>query len=182
MADYHSKKAWYFYSNWFELFDDLSDEDVGKLVRAIGVFARTGNTPKLTGELKGIFRVIKSQIETDGKAWEKSCEKRAEAGRKGMSSRWNSDNKNNKNNNSYHDYNNNKNNREDKTSKEKEGEEKKSNEKLTSLLSSSAPQQVPSEKELLLAEYYDYRNNWDVCDGICPSWEDWKKQREVENV
>lgn len=132
MADYHTKKAWYFYANWFELFDDLSDEDVGKLVRAIGAFARKGITPKLTGELKGIFRVIKSQIETDGKAWEKSCEKRAESGRKGLESRWGKNSNDSKNSNCYHDSNDSKNSREDK-----KGKDKRSNEKLTSLLPSS---------------------------------------------
>lgn len=134
MADYHTKKAWFFYANWFEQFDDLSDEDTGKLVKAIGVFARTGKSPKLTGEISGMFKMIKSQIEADGKSWEKSCEKRSAAGKAGMQSRWN--NNDNKNNKCYQnissDNNDNKNN-----SKVRKSKEKRSNEKLTSLLPSS---------------------------------------------
>ena len=72
----------------------LSDEDAGKLLKAILDY-QTGEEVKLEGLLKVVFLQVKQQIDYNNEKYESTSQKRSEAGKKGMASRWG----NNKDNN-----------------------------------------------------------------------------------
>ena len=75
----------------------LSDEDAGKLLKAILAY-QTGDPVELEGLLKVVFLQVKQQIDYNNEKYQCTAHKRSEAGKKGMASRWSKDNKNNKNN------------------------------------------------------------------------------------
>ena len=65
----------------------LSDEDAGKLLKAILDY-QTGEEVKLDGLLKVVFLQVKQQIDYNNEKYESITHKRSEAGKKGMASRW----------------------------------------------------------------------------------------------
>lgn len=86
MADYHKDNASFMlYKNWRALFDSCTDEEAGRLIKALFCFACDGEVPELDRMLSGIFMMMTQQMKADGEKWEKKCEKNAEKARK----RWN---------------------------------------------------------------------------------------------
>lgn len=72
------------YTNNAEQFSILSDEQAGKLIKAIFTYSETAVIPKFDdGMLTMAFSFIKCQIDRDSQKWEETRKKRAEAGRKG---------------------------------------------------------------------------------------------------
>lgn len=86
------KKSFVLYSDQKELFNQLTDEAAGKLIKHI--FAYVNDEKPETDDviIKLAFTPIKQQLKRDLKKFEQIREKRSEAGKKGMKSRWN-DNK-----------------------------------------------------------------------------------------
>jgi hypothetical protein len=76
-----------------EVIKKLSDEQAGKLYKAIFVYNRTGEAPELDFMLELIFTPIKQQLDRSTEKWEKTCQKRSEAGIKSGESRRNKTNK-----------------------------------------------------------------------------------------
>jgi len=71
------------YTDQREVFDELSDEDAGKLIKHI--FAYVNDEDPITEEklIKVAFLPIKTQLKRDLKMWDIKKEQRAEAGKKG---------------------------------------------------------------------------------------------------
>ena len=71
------------YTDQREVFDELSDEDAGKLIKHI--FAYVNDEDPITEDklIKVAFLPIKTQLKRDLKIWDEKKEQRAEAGKKG---------------------------------------------------------------------------------------------------
>ncbi len=78
--NYHTdNKSFIIYKEWEECVDELSDEDAGKLFKALFDFASRGEELKLKDCVKFTFMFMKSALERDGKKWEKVCKARSDA-------------------------------------------------------------------------------------------------------
>lgn len=95
------KKSFLIYLDYKEHFDLLTDEQLGQLLRAIMEYEETKKLPNFEGILKMAFSFIKQQLDRDREKWQEEKNKRSNAGKKGMMSRWKSkkEEENNKNNN-----------------------------------------------------------------------------------
>jgi len=76
-------KAVNFYLDYLDNFEFLSDEQTGKLVRAILRYASDGIMPDLEQILMVAFMPIKKQIDMDFEKYAKKCEKNKANGLKG---------------------------------------------------------------------------------------------------
>ena len=86
------KDSFILYTEQLEVIDKLTDEQVGKLFRTIKKYVLTGETDELDLITELAFKPIQQTIDKNNKKWEETREKRAEAGKKGMQSRWDKDN------------------------------------------------------------------------------------------
>ncbi|MGN0614203.1 MAG: DUF6291 domain-containing protein [Porcipelethomonas sp.] len=78
------KKSFVLYTDNAEQFQILSDEQAGKLIKAIFAYSENNIVPDFAdGMLTMAFSFIKGQIDRDSEKWEETRKKRAEAGRKG---------------------------------------------------------------------------------------------------
>ena len=77
------KNAFLLYKNHAEIFSKLSDEQAGKLIKAIFEYERTGITPELEPLLDMAFTPIKQTIDIDAEKYAEKVEKRRQAGSKG---------------------------------------------------------------------------------------------------
>lgn len=78
------KKSFVLYTDNAEQFQMLSDEQAGKLIKAIFCYSENKIMPDFAdGMLTMAFSFIKGQIDRDSEKWEETRKKRAEAGRKG---------------------------------------------------------------------------------------------------
>ena len=78
------KRSFILYSSYMEQFNELSDEQAGKLIKAIFMYAEKKIIPEFDdGMVKMAFSFIKSRIDLDLEKWNKTREKCSEAGRKG---------------------------------------------------------------------------------------------------
>ena len=77
------KSSFLIYLDYQEQFDLLTDEEAGRLIKAIIKYEKTGEIPKLDGMLKMAFSFIKTQLDRDREKYNKKCEKNKENGRKG---------------------------------------------------------------------------------------------------
>lgn len=81
MAD---KKSFVLYTDYANQFEILSDEQAGKLIKAIFEYSENNVMPEFSdGMLIMAFSFIKDQLDRDSGKWEETRKKRAEAGRKG---------------------------------------------------------------------------------------------------
>ena len=62
---------------------DVSDNECGKLFRAILQYANRGEVADLTGEMRMAFSFIRAQLDRDREKWIAVSKKRSEAGAKG---------------------------------------------------------------------------------------------------
>ncbi len=91
MAD--GKKSFILYADQIHLFENLSDEEAGVLIKHIFKYVNDMN-PECDRLTTIAFEPIKQQLKRNLKDWEETKIKRSIAGKLGMESRWN--NKNNK--------------------------------------------------------------------------------------
>lgn len=77
------KSSFLIYLDYQEQFDLLTDEEAGRLIKAIIKYEKTGEIPKLDGMLKMAFSFIKTQLDRDREKYKKKCEKNKENGKKG---------------------------------------------------------------------------------------------------
>lgn len=92
-----AKRSFILYHDQKEVIDELSDEQAGKLFKAIYEY-NVNKKIILSGALKVVFIPFKTSFDRDQEKYSEIVEKRSEAGKKGMEKRWdkNKDNKNNK--------------------------------------------------------------------------------------
>lgn len=96
------KDSFVLYNSFYEPIKTLKNEQLGKLLRAIFNYTTNGEITQ-EQDILIAFMFIKNQLDIDNDKWEKEKQKRSEAGKKGMASRWNNndnsvitaDNKNN---------------------------------------------------------------------------------------
>ena len=69
------KKSFILFNDQIEIFDGLSDEDAGKLIKSIYKYANTGKTDTLSGLLKIVFIQFKNGIDRNYAKYEKVCER-----------------------------------------------------------------------------------------------------------
>lgn len=77
------KKSFVLYTDQREVFDELSDEDAGRLIKHIFSYVNDENPSTDDLLLKVAFLPIKTQLKRDLKIWDEKKQQRAEAGRKG---------------------------------------------------------------------------------------------------
>lgn len=77
------KNSFLIYLDYKEHFELLSDEQLGKLLRAIMEYEETGTVPALEGMEKMAFSFIKAQLDRDREKYENKCEKNKLNGAKG---------------------------------------------------------------------------------------------------
>ena len=77
------KKSFVLYTDQREVFDELSDEDAGRLIKHIFSYVNDENPSTDNLLLKVAFLPIKTQLKRDLKMWDEKKQQRAEAGRKG---------------------------------------------------------------------------------------------------
>lgn len=71
------KNSFIVYKDWEDYLSRFSDEDAGRLFKALFAFACRGEDTVLDGALDMLFAVMKNTIERDGKKWESVCEARS---------------------------------------------------------------------------------------------------------
>lgn len=79
MAD---KKSFVMYADYEENFDLLSDEELGRLIRAIFGYVNDGLIPSLSPSTQMAFSFIRKNLDRDKAKYEETCRRRAEAGRR----------------------------------------------------------------------------------------------------
>lgn len=77
------KGSFLIYLDYEEHFNLLSDEELGRLFRAIMKYEKTLEVPKLDGMLKMAFSFIKTQLDKDREKYNETCKKNKENGAKG---------------------------------------------------------------------------------------------------
>ena len=86
-----NKKSFILYADYEEVFDELSDENAGQLIKHIFKYVNDKNPNTENPMVKISFIPIKKQLKRDLKIWEDERKKRSMAGIKGMESRWGKD-------------------------------------------------------------------------------------------
>ncbi|MGL6118931.1 MAG: DUF6291 domain-containing protein, partial [Fusobacteriaceae bacterium] len=77
------KNSFVIYNDFEEIIEELSDEQVGKLFKAIFKFEKENIEPIFEGELKIVFKVVKSFLVRNNEKYAKKCLKNKENGAKG---------------------------------------------------------------------------------------------------
>lgn len=75
-----NKNSFVLYKDYEELFDRLSDEEAGQLIKAIFDYERSGELPELPRLLEFIMLPIKNTLDRDSDKYDKIVEKRRKAG------------------------------------------------------------------------------------------------------
>ena len=89
MAD---KKSFVMYRSWGAAVEKMSDEQAGKLIKAIYSLQENPETATDDPAIEFVFEIIKEKMIEDTEAYEATCRRRSEAGKKGNESRWNGSN------------------------------------------------------------------------------------------
>ena len=90
------KKSFLMYFEYKKHFALLSNEQLGELVRAIFIYLETDIEPDLPDISKMAFSFIKANLDREYQNWIETKNKRSEAGKKGMESRYGKSKKQNK--------------------------------------------------------------------------------------
>lgn len=77
------KISFLIYLDYEEHFNLMTDEQLGKLIRAIMEYEKTRIIPELDGMVKMAFSFIKAQLDRDREKYEDKCAKNRENGKKG---------------------------------------------------------------------------------------------------
>ncbi len=86
------KKSFVAYADWKDIFDELPDEDAGKLIKHIFKYVNDENPETDSVLIKAVFANIKSTLKRDLDKWEKQLKQRSEAGKASAESRKNKSN------------------------------------------------------------------------------------------
>lgn len=77
MAD---KKSFVLYTEYEENLEELPDEELGQLFRAIFSYVNRGVVPELSASTKMAFSFIRKDLDRNQAKYEETCRRRAEAG------------------------------------------------------------------------------------------------------
>ena len=81
------KKSFVAYSDWKDVFDELPDEDAGKLIKHIFAYVNDENPISDSVLIKAVFANIKSTLKRDLDKWESQLQQRSDAGKKSAEQR-----------------------------------------------------------------------------------------------
>ena len=87
-----NKDSFVLYTRFYDIFKELTDEQAGQLIKVIFEYVNDMN-PEPSGLIKIAFIPIKQQLKEDLVKWKDEKEKRSQAGKKGMESRYNNEKK-----------------------------------------------------------------------------------------
>jgi hypothetical protein len=76
------KKSFVAYADWRDTFNELTDEDAGKLVKHIFAYVNDENPTSDSVVVKAVFAQIKNTLKRDLSKWESQVEQRRAAGKK----------------------------------------------------------------------------------------------------
>jgi hypothetical protein len=86
-----NKKSFILYTDWKTIFDELSDQEAGIMIKHIFKYVNDEN-PNLSDRLLSIlFKPIQIQLKRDLKAWKEIQDKKSDAGKIGNLKRWHHD-------------------------------------------------------------------------------------------
>lgn len=89
------KKSFVAYADWKNIFDELPNEDAGKLIKHIFAYVNDENPESDSILIKAVFANIKTTLKRDLDKWESQLEQRKNAGKASAESRKNKFNENN---------------------------------------------------------------------------------------
>lgn len=75
-----ANKCWFVYYSWLEAIESLSDSEAGRLLKCCLKYSSTGEGEILSGNERGIWLMIKHQIDRDNERAAEISQKRREAG------------------------------------------------------------------------------------------------------
>lgn len=75
------KKSFIAYSDWKNMFDEMPDEDAGKLIKHIFAYVNDENPESDSVLIKAVFANIKATLKRDLQKWDKQLKQRSEAGK-----------------------------------------------------------------------------------------------------
>ena len=78
MAD--TRKCMLLYHSWLPAMEELSDEEVGRLLRGALKYSKDGELPEIVGNERYTWPLLKYQIDADAAKYNKTIEKRSAAG------------------------------------------------------------------------------------------------------
>jgi hypothetical protein len=81
------KKSFVAYSDWKDVFDELPDEDAGKLIKHIFAYVNDEDPISDSVLIKAVFANIKSTLKRDLDKWESQLQQRSQAGKKSAEQR-----------------------------------------------------------------------------------------------
>ena len=82
------KTSFIMYIKFADMFNRLTDEEAGQLIKAIMDFQKTGEVLDFPGALGMAYMVMIQQMQEDRIKWEETCRARSAAGRNGANGRW----------------------------------------------------------------------------------------------
>ena len=85
------KDSFVLFTEQIETMNNLTDEEAGKIIKAIYKYEATGEIPNFGGTLDAVFTPFKLALDKTDAKWEEVKQKRRQAGIKGMQSRWQKD-------------------------------------------------------------------------------------------
>jgi hypothetical protein len=78
-----SKKSFVFYDSWGEVFEEMTDEEAGKMIKTMIIYHREKTVNNMPLTLRLAFALIKNQMDADREKYDDICEKRKQSGAKG---------------------------------------------------------------------------------------------------
>lgn len=88
MAETGRKKSFLLFYDYEDFLEDLTNEEMGILLRAIFAYERRGKEPQFSSsEMRMAFKFIRRRLDEDRKNYLETCQKRAQAGAKGGKAR-----------------------------------------------------------------------------------------------
>lgn len=81
------KKSFIAYSDWKAVFDELPDEDAGKLIKHIFAYVNDENPESDSVLIRAVFANIKTTLKRDLDKWESQMQQRREAGKRSAEQR-----------------------------------------------------------------------------------------------
>lgn len=77
-----ANKSFVMYDSWTEMVEDLTDEEAGRLLKAIYAYRQDRTHKPDDRSLRPVFNILKQRFEEDDEAYQEKVAKRAEASRK----------------------------------------------------------------------------------------------------
>jgi len=86
-----NKKSFIAYADWKNTFDELPDEEAGKLIKHIFAYVNDESPVSESVLINAVFANIKTTLKRDLNAWEKTLEIKSDSGKMGNLKRWHKD-------------------------------------------------------------------------------------------